>query len=443
MKNIFFLTSAPPSKAGFSTSEKKPPLGLASLMSVLKNDGHSVFFSDEYLGKTDILDGTFVEDNKIDYVGIYSNTVCFRSTLEMFEKLERKRTAGSWKGKIIVGGPHTSVGVKTIPEYVDHIFIGEGEISLPKLLNGEINERIVYGEKVENMDSLPFPAWEELIHRKYDWNAPFDIPDMYPCYTMNTSRGCPFNCTFCSVKAIWGKTYRYMSAKRVVEDIEKMIKNYGARSIYFREDHFALNKNRVIDFCNILKEKGIKIKWMCETRVDNLDDYEYVKLMADAGCVMFYIGVESGSPRMLEYFRKGETVEQFELAFRNARKAGIMTYASFVVEVPTETDDDRALTEEFIKKIDPDCVGRNVYVGLPGSEIYDEIIKKGLCEHIDDFGIAYPKGFLKSVEKYYGDNSLFKPYGFEEHKKKNKNLFDFFMDFSLRKGFSHIKKKQK
>ncbi|HSW61300.1 MAG TPA: radical SAM protein [bacterium] len=436
MKKILFLTSAAPERAAFNTEEKRPPLGIASLISILKDMGYRVFFSDEYIARTDILDTDFVEKEQLDFVGIYSNTVCYRSTLEMFEKLNRKREKGIWKGKIIVGGPHTSVGIKTIPEYVDHIFIGEGEISLPKLLMGEINDRIVYGEKVEDMDSLPFPAWEEMIHRKYDWTAPFNIPDMYPCYIMNTSRGCPFNCTFCSVKSIWGKSYRYMSAERVLSDLEKLIKNYGARSIFFREDHFTLNKNRVIAFCNMLLEKNIKIKWMCETRVDNLDDYDYVKLMADAGCVMFYIGVESGSPRMLEYFKKGETVEQFELAFRNARKAGIKTYASFVVEAPTETDEDRALTEEFIKKIDPDYVGRNIYVGLPGSEIYDYIVENKLYEHMDEFGIVYPYGFLENVDKYYEGKDLYKVYerkSLVNKVKKWKKILKNFMMKGIRK----------
>jgi len=124
-----------------------------------------------------------------------------------------------WNGKIIVGGLHTPVGLDTIPDFVDHIVIGEGEISLLKLIEGSIQERIIHGEKVEDMDSLPFPALEEL--RGYDWKAPFAISDTYPCYIMNTSRGCPFNRTFCTVKAIWGKTYRCMSAERVVFDIEK------------------------------------------------------------------------------------------------------------------------------------------------------------------------------------------------------------------------------
>jgi len=91
---ILFLTSAVPSKAGFSTSEKRPPLGLAFLMAILKQRGVEVFFSDEYLKKTKILDGSFVTDKKIDFVGIYSNTVCYQSTLEMFKKLDEKRKKG-------------------------------------------------------------------------------------------------------------------------------------------------------------------------------------------------------------------------------------------------------------------------------------------------------------------------------------------------------------
>jgi O-antigen biosynthesis protein len=408
--NILFLTSAAPARAGFSTSEKRPPLGLAGLMAIMKQRGHTVFFSDEYLEKMDILNGEFVKEKHIDCVGIYANTVCYQSTREMFEKLEAKRQQSDWSGRILVGGPHTSVGQETIPEYVDHIVIGEGEISLPKLVEETINERIITGEKVSDMDSLPFPAWEELIFRPYDWRAPFDIPDTYPCYTMNTSRGCPFNCTFCTVKAVWGKTYRCMSAERVVSDVEQMIRRYGARSIYFREDHFTLNRNRTMSFCNLLLQKNIKIKWMCETRADDLDDYEYVKLMADSGCVMFYIGVESGSPRMLEFFKKGETAEQFHKAFKNIRRAGIKTYASFVLHAPTETDSERAMTERLIETIQPDYVGRNIYVGLPGGELYDYLVQEKLYDYIDEFGIAYPKGYLENVKKYYGDMDCYKVY---------------------------------
>ena len=398
--NILFLTSAAPAKAGFFTSEKRPPIGLGYLISVAKQAGHTIYFSDEYLAPTNILETDFLSRNCIDIVGIYANTICYDTTLSMFRALERKRELKEWSERIIVGGPHTSVGWNEIPEYVDNVVIGEGEISLLKIINGETTERVVHGEKVQDLDTLPFPAWEEFIKLPYDWTHPW-CPSS-PVYTLNTSRGCPFDCTFCSVKSIWGKSYRFMSAERVVHDIQPMIRHYGARGIYFREDHFTLNRQRIVEFCELLLKKNIKIDWLCETRVDQLDDYPYQKLMADAGCRAFYIGVESGSPRMLEYFRKGETREQFIRAFEIARKAGIRTYASFVVGAPTETEEDIRLTEDFIETAKPDYVSKNVFLGLPGSELYNYMRENDLYEYEDDKHILYPKGFKANARKYYG-----------------------------------------
>jgi len=407
--NILFLTSASPKKAGFSTSEKRPPLGLGYIISILKNKGHNVYFSDEYLEPTNILDSDFLQKNKIDFVGIQSNTICYQSTLEMFRKLQKKREKKLWEGKIMVGGPHTSVGFKEIPEYVDYVVIGEGEITVPKIINGEIKERVIYGEKLKELDDLPMPSWEEFIYRPYIWHHSWI--DTYPLYTMSTTRGCPFNCSFCSVKAIWNKTYTCMSAERIVNDIQFMIKRYGARGIYFREDNFTLNKKRCVNFCELLIKKNIKIDWICESRADILNDYEYQKLMADAGCKVLYMGIESGSPKMLEFYKKGETIEQFIKAFDISHKVGIKTYASFVDGFPTETKEDRKLTEKLIQEIKPDYIGRNIYLGLPGSELYDFIKKNNLYEYEDEQHILYPIGFKENVKKYYGDNPYFNVYG--------------------------------
>lgn len=406
--NILFLTSAAPAKSGFSTSEKRPPLGVGYLIAVLKRQGHKVFFSDEYLSPSNILESDYLTRNRIDVVGIYSNTVCYQSTLDMFRKIQLKREKHEWNGRIIVGGPHTSVGSDEIPGYVDHVVIGEGEITLPKIIKGDIKERIVRGEFVSDLDSLPMPAWEEFIYRNYCWSDSW--LDVYPVYTMNTSRGCPFDCTFCSVKAIWGKTYRSMSAARVVDDVLYMKKYYGAKGIFFREDHFTLSKKRTVEFCELMLRKNVGVQWSCEIRADQLDDYEYVKLMADAGCKAFYIGVESGSPRMLTMYKKGETVGQFIDAFANAKKAGIKTYASFVMGVPYETSEDDQMTEKLIDTIKPDFVGRNVFVGIPGSALAEQIKSDGLYDYEDENHILYPKGYLSNAYKYYGENDYFKVY---------------------------------
>ncbi len=399
---ILLMTSAAPVMSPFSTDEKRPPLGIGFLISILKNAGHQVYFEDNYLAPGNILNTNFLERNNIDFVGIYSNTICYQSTLSMFHQLQSLREKKKWKGKIIVGGPHTSVGIDTIPEFVDHILIGEGEISVLEILSGAEKNRIVQGKKVTDMDSLPLPAWEEFIYKPYMWTERW--LDSYPVYTFNTSRGCPYSCKFCSVQAIWGRSYRCMSAERVVSDIEHMIKYYGLRAAYFREDHFTLNKSRVIEFCELLLRKNIKIDWLCETRVDKLDDLEYQKLMARAGCRVFYIGVESGSPRMLEFFNKGETVEQFVNAFHLAKEAGIRTYASFVVGAPTQSKEDRKATENLISKMKPDYVGKNIYTGLPGSDLYEYAKANRLYEYEDANSVLYMKDHDKRVNTYYYGN---------------------------------------
>jgi len=404
--NIILMTSAAPATAPFSTGEKRPPLGVGYLISVLRNAGHMVYFFDPYLLPSDTPSDDFIREKYIDYVGLYSNTICYSNTLAVFEQLQAMREAGTWSGKIMVGGPHTSVGLDTIPDYVDHIVIGEGEISILKIVSGEETARVVHGEMVEDLDTLPMPAWSDFIHRSYRWSDHY--VEKWPVYTMNTSRGCPFHCTFCSTQTIWGRGYRYMSTERVLHDVEYMMKVYGMKVAYFREDHFTLNMKRVRAFCDGIMAKNLPIDWMCESRADVLQNEDDVKRMAQAGCKWLYIGVESGSPRMLEQMKKGETVEQFVRAFELAHKYGIKAYASFVVGVPGETPEDIQQTYDLIDIIKPEFHCMNVYVGLPGSDMYDEVIEKKLYEYIDPWGMAYLKGHDKRVDLYYGGGRQFK-----------------------------------
>jgi radical SAM superfamily enzyme YgiQ (UPF0313 family) len=405
--NILMMTSAAPDYAPFSTSEKRPPLGLGFLISVLKQHGHNVHFVDNYLKPSHILDTDFLVRNRIEWVGIYANTICYQNMLTMLHKLQALRDKKIWPGKIMVGGPHTSVGLETIPDFVDHVVLGEGEVSILKIVSE--TARNIRGEKVQDLDTLPYPAWEEFIHRPYDWTSPW--ADNSPVYTFNTSRGCPFQCSFCSVSAIWGSTYRYMSAERVLDDLENMIRHYGLRVAYFREDHFTLNKKRTVEFCEGILHRDLEIDWICESRVDNFEDPKFVELLALSGCKALYIGVESGSPRILEFIRKGETVDQFIRAFDLIKKFGIKTYASFVVGVPTETEEDLRLTHELIQRIQPDFSSKNIYVGLPGSELYDYVRKHELYEYEDPSGILYLKGHDRQVDRFYEGNPCYKiPY---------------------------------
>jgi radical SAM superfamily enzyme YgiQ (UPF0313 family) len=307
----------------------------------------------------------------------------------------------------VAGGPHTSFKWHELPDFIDAVVIGEAENNILDVVEGKNTERIVRGKIVRNLDLLPSQPWDLFIHKGYDWTA-FDCET--PVYTLNTSRGCPFRCSFCSVNAFFGRTYRCMSAEIVVDKIQFLQKHYGLRTAYFREDNFTFSKKRTVNFCELLLKKNMKIGWICETRADSLMDPEVVALMYRAGCKRLYIGVESGSPKMLELFNKGETVEMMETAIRSAHKNHIKVYASFVVGVPGETDIDIQLTHEFVDRVKPDYTGYNVYIGLPGSAMYNQIVDYDLLLYEDTLtGIRYLKGHNQRVMKYYNDKNLLCP----------------------------------
>ena len=400
--NILMMTSPAPKMSGFSTKEKRPPLGVATLIAIVEQRGHKVVFDDQYLSPWPIFDtAQFLTKHKIDVVGIYSNTICLQGTLSLVRKLQYLRERKLWNGRIGIGGPHTSFGADSLPEYVDHICIGEGDITFYEFIEGIEKQRIVVGKKVEDLNTLPMPAWNHLIYRNYNWSSDWDTG--YPLFTLNTSRGCPFSCTFCSVKGVWGQKYRYMDAEKIIQQLEIMRKYYGIQAAYFREDHFTLNQKRTVEFCESLLKKNFNINWLCETRADSIEQPGVLELMAASGCKAVYIGVESGSQRMLDKLKKHETVSQFEFVIAKAKKLGIKTYASMIYGVPGETQEDIRLTEEFLERTKPDFVGKNAFVGLPGSEIYAELRATGQYDYEDENGLLYPCGYEQRSQMLYGE----------------------------------------
>ena len=398
-RNILLVTSGAPLQSPFSTSEKRPPIGIGFLISTLREAGHEVFFIDNYVQPSDFLETDYLERNEIDYVGIYANTICYRDTLRMLYKIEHMRRLGQWKGKIVVGGPQTTVAPDTIPEFVDFVVQGEGERAILEIVEGKVANRIVSYPRIKNLDELPMVAWDYFFHLPYNWEVEWFAEK--PVFTLNTSRGCPFACSFCSVGSIWGKQYTFFSAERVVSDIEYLITKYGAKGIYFREDNFTVNKARVMNFCNLLLDKKIKIPWACESRVDTLNR-NLVEIMHTAGVRAFYFGVESGSQRILDRLRKGISPDQIREAFSLCREKGIKTAASMIVGVPGETAEDMKQTQDLLEEIKPDLIWWNVFVGIPKGELYHYVLENKLYEFVDDRGLVYLKGHNDRVKKYYG-----------------------------------------
>ena len=434
--NILFTTSAAPEKSPFFTSEKRPPLGLGSLISVMRNEGHKVFFIDNYLKPSNFIEEGYLQKNNIDFVGIYANTICYQDTLRMLNEIENLRKKSLWNGKIIVGGPHTSVALDTIPEFVDYIVQGEGERATLEIINGEVNERVIRKERIKDLDSLPFQPWDIFTELPYDYSCPW--MDIAPVFTMNTSRGCPFGCSFCSVGSIWGKGYTYFSADRIISEIEYLIKNFGAEGIYFREDHFTLNLERTEVFCEKLIKKGIDIHWACETRVDRMSE-ELIKLMSAAGCRAVYLGVESGSQKILDRLNKKITVEQIENTINWCKKYNIRTYCSLITGVPGETYGDYLLTKRLMDKLKPYTYGFNVFVGIPDSPLYNYVLDNNLYEYIDDMGLVYLPGYDIKAKFFYGmDSKCLVDYEFKQRTDFDKKLLRDIYKRELKKKMTNL-----
>jgi len=365
-----------------------PPLGIAYLAAVIEKQGHSVSIIDAF---AEALDLHSLEDRvkKIapDLIGITGMTPVIDNAF---------RTAGicrRYAKYVVIGGPHVSVAGSKVFEQcpdVDYVIQGEGEISFPLLVEAlERNKDITNvpgvitrdfsnlpSPLIDELDSIPFPARHLLPNERYRY-----ILSSGKVTTMFTSRGCPYHCVFCD-KAVFGSKWRARSAANVLDEIELVRRDYGIDSIIFYDDLFTLDKKRVLEICQGIIDRELKIEWKCEGRV-NLADKETLTLMKKAGCSMIAYGVESGNQKGLDYLNKGTTVEQIRNAFELTKRAGIRPMAYFVLGIPVETYDDELRTIDFAKEIKPAYAQFSVLSPVPGTKLYDDAVRMGWYKEVE------------------------------------------------------------
>jgi anaerobic magnesium-protoporphyrin IX monomethyl ester cyclase len=400
---VLLISPAPPPKP-LSGLEKLPPLGLAYLAAVLEKEGVDVKILDNYLFN---MSTSFIEhyllSYKPDIVGITCGTATYQTTMQTARTVKQALPSVP----VVVGGPHPTLRPREMltHEEIDVVVVGEGEYTFRELvLHSSKIENLAdvsglfyrnrKGEIVsapgrpfiKNLDELPFPARHLLPMESYPNRAEF--LDVKPIYSINTSRGCPFGCVFCSVRMIWGRSYRSFSPARIVDEIELLIDKYKAKGIYFREDNFTVDAKRVTGICDEMKRRGIDIQWVCESRVD-LVSRELLEKMHKAGCRAMWFGPESGSQRVLNLLKKGITIEQTKKAFDICKKVGIRAGASFMMGIPGERIEEMYQTLELADQIDADWCWFNIYLGIPGSELYEKVVRENLYERIDEDGFAW------------------------------------------------------
>lgn len=225
-------------------------------------------------------------------------------------------------------------------------------------------------EAIRDYDTMPLPAFDLLDSlRPYHINTPHGKPFTI----MYASKGCPFACTFCTVRRT---SFKKKSAETILNELEYVKSRFGVKTVSFFDETFTMDKKRILQLCEGAQKNGLNVKWYCNTRVE-LVTKELLQAMRKGGCRGISFGVESGSQRILDNIQKGNTVEEAKLAVKWAKEAGIKVYCSFIVGLPGETKETINETVNFIKKTRPTGAQVNVAVPYPGTPMYELAVEKG------------------------------------------------------------------
>lgn len=366
-------------------------VGTLILASILKNKGLDVdiyrFLETEY---TDY--HSFVEKTAENIVARNPKIVSFYCRCDYYLIIIRIAEKIKSLNKdiiIIFGGPQADAlaeeTLECIP-YIDYCCLGEGETTVyplfSALLNGEDPTNtagLVYRDDKMNIIKNPRPEMMQNLDEspKVDLSLlPEAIMKTLPQQTIHvdTGRGCPFKCTFCSTSLFWKRKFRLKSNERVIEEIKELYENHDCRNFNFIHDLFTANKKKLIDFCEDVQKCNLKINWSCSSRVDTLDE-ETIIAMKNAGLASVFLGVESGSVRMQKLIKKNIDPEQALNIVKILTKHGIHPTASFIYGIPEETDDDVSATMSLTYRM-KDCspnitVQYHLCAMFYGSELFE------------------------------------------------------------------------
>lgn len=397
------------------TEESIPGVGMLTLAAVARAKGYEVSLIDaKGSGETVEEVARRIQDIRPDVVGFSATTISVTNAQRIAERLK----AWSPECVTVLGGPHVSA----IPERtlqacpaIDFGIVGEGEISFFELLDAlaagsdpSVTGGLVWREGghvrasprapyLDDLDSLPFPAWDLVPGFPYGFRPSLFSYRRSPVATLVTSRGCPFSCAFCD-RSTSGKRGRYHSTESVVAHCRELV-HYGVRHVIFYDDLFTVRRQRVVELCEAFLAEGFDFTWSCNSH-PNLLDAASLALMKKAGCWQIAYGIESGSQRVLDVVKREVRLPKMRETLRMTRDAGIRTKGYLMIGHPTETEETLAETNEFLSKVELDLCQVTKFTPYPGTPAYRTIRNHG--------------SFSEDWEKMNAMNFVFVPKGLDE-----------------------------
>lgn len=401
--NLIFIN--PPFKAEygkFSRESRSPaitksgalyyPLWLIYAASLAKKNGHNVSFIDA--PAKPLNEEQTLEKIKEMYIGktifvLDTSTPSIKSDIQFAEKLKNIYP----ESFVVLVGTHPTARAEETLSYsiaVNAIALGEYDQIISNIAdaidagkdikevqglcvrddNGKIF-RTTAAPHIKNLDEIPFAS--KFIKENLDEKDYFFAAATYPAIQIFTGRGCPFRCNFCVYpQTMHGHAFRSRSPQNIVDEFQYIADNFpDVHEVVIEDDTFTANKKRVKDVCNLLIEKGLnrRLKWLCNARVDL--DYETMKMMKKAGCRLIIPGIESGSQEILDNINKGTKIEQFYSYVANAKKAGLLIHACYMVGNKGETKETMQKTLNLALKLNTDTAQFFPLIPYPGTEAYE------------------------------------------------------------------------
>ncbi|MHA1265479.1 MAG: B12-binding domain-containing radical SAM protein [Candidatus Helarchaeota archaeon] len=388
--------------------QAQAPLGLLSLASVLREAGHEVRIFDHNIESKATQKYLKFNPELIGFTAFTGPMI--RDGLRLAELFKQHLDA-----PIIWGGVHASLlPLQTVQDpRVDMCVVGEGEETIVELAEaiernkdlGEVRGLVWKKNKngtskivrnpprpfISDLNSLPLPAWDLIDPKHYQATSLGIIKSSTSIFSIQSSRGCPYQCRFCYNTIFNKRMWRCKSAERVLEEIAYLKELFRVRHLNFRDDNFVINKKRVAQICKGLHKENLDVNFAIDCRVDLLT-HQLTKHLKLGGCDQIFFGIESGTPRILEFIKKGITLSQAMNAIKRCKQYGIWSSGSFIIGFPTETLEEVLQTKKFIFKLRPDSILFKIFVPYPGSFLYDYVVKEGLFtppQRLQDWGFSW------------------------------------------------------
>jgi len=319
-----------------------------------------------------------IREKELGVVGITMMSCDYDPAMRAAEIIKRNKPLTP----IVAGGPHPSIAPEEFEDdmRVDHIHLGEGEVTFPQLVEdlgaGRPRERVIHGIQAA-LDELPF-ADRELFGCGEEAFVPF-LEE--PFVTTIAGRGCLYNCNYCqpAERMIFGKGVRRRSVGHVIRELRELQENNHFNSMMIHDDCLTEDPEWVMEFCREYRQAPLAKPFVAQSRADLICKNEpMVESMKEAGLALFVIGFESGSDRMLKFLRKGSTLADNLKAAELCHKYNIKIWANYMLGLPTETREEQLETLNMLKKIKPYHCSPAYYTPHPGSDLFQYGLEHGL-----------------------------------------------------------------